>query len=216
MRTLLYKFPQNFFKSFSGRNIFFHLLAIVLTYFLVVSGFDWYYFRATRAIWMYFSTAMVLGGILPIIVPLAVLAFGAWRKNRQLTNTAWAMGQAALLGLLISDLYKAFTGRLQPDMNSSQVLIDISHSFNFGFLRHGVFWGWPSSHTTVAFAMSMALFMMYPKKRIIRILSICYALYIGFGVSMSIHWFSDFIAGAIIGTVIGVVVAKSFLISYSS
>jgi membrane-associated phospholipid phosphatase len=30
---------------------------------------------------------------------------------------------------------------------------------------------------------------------------------------MTIHWFSDFLAGAIIGTVVGVVVGKSFLLS---
>jgi hypothetical protein len=38
-----------------------------------------------------------------------------------------------------------------------------------------------------------------------------HALYIGVGVSMTIHWFSDFSAGAIIGTAIGAVVGKSFL-----
>jgi len=40
---------------------------------------------------------------------------------------------------------------------------------------------------------------------------ITYALYIGLGVSMTIHWFSDFLAGAIIGSAIGAVVGKSFL-----
>ena len=42
-------------------------------------------------------------------------------------------------------------------------------------------------------------------------MSIAYALNIGLGVSMTIHWFSDFLAGAIIGTAIGTVVGKSFL-----
>jgi hypothetical protein len=37
-----------------------------------------------------------------------------------------------------------------------------------------------------------------------------YALYIGVGVSMTIHWFSDFVAGAIIGTVIGFTVGNVF------
>jgi len=37
-----------------------------------------------------------------------------------------------------------------------------------------------------------------------------YALYIGIGVSLSIHWFSEFVAGAIIGTVIGVTVGKFY------
>jgi membrane-associated phospholipid phosphatase len=41
--------------------------------------------------------------------------------------------------------------------------------------------------------------------------AITYALYIGLGVSMTIHWFSDFAAGAIIGSAIGAVVGKSFL-----
>jgi hypothetical protein len=34
------------------------------------------------------------------------------------------------------------------------------------------------------------------------LLAIGYALYVGIGVSMTIHWLSDFVAGAILGTVI--------------
>jgi membrane-associated phospholipid phosphatase len=41
--------------------------------------------------------------------------------------------------------------------------------------------------------------------------AILYACYVGLGVSMTIHWFSDFAAGAIIGSVIGAVVGKGFL-----
>jgi hypothetical protein len=40
--------------------------------------------------------------------------------------------------------------------------------------------------------------------------AILYAFYIGLGVSMTIHWYSDFVAGAIIGSVVGMVVGKSF------
>jgi hypothetical protein len=39
-----------------------------------------------------------------------------------------------------------------------------------------------------------------------------YALYVGTGVSMTIHWFSDVAAGAIIGTLIGVVIGRRFLL----
>jgi len=58
--------------------------------------------------------------------------------------------------------------------------------------------------------MAATLLIMYPKNKAVRYLVIIYALYIGFGVSISIHWFSDFVAGAIIGVVIGVVVGNSF------
>jgi len=103
--------------------------------------------------------------------------------------------------------YKAITGRAHPLRGVST---DLTHVFRFGLLRGGVFWGWPSSHTTIAFAMAVTIFMLFPKQRSLGHVAIIYALYVGIGVSMTIHWFSDFVAGAIIGTVIGVVVGRSF------
>jgi hypothetical protein len=58
--------------------------------------------------------------------------------------------------------------------------------------------------------MAVAIFTLFPKQRWLGYLPITYALYIGIGVSMTIHWFSDFAAGAIIGTAIGTVVGRSF------
>lgn len=37
------------------------------------------------------------------------------------------------------------------------------------------------------------------------------ATYIGIGISVNIHWFSDFAAGAILGSLIGYIVGKTFL-----
>ena len=87
---------------------------------------------------------------------------------------------------------------------------DISHVFHFGFLRGGVFWGWPSSHTTIAFAMAVTVCTLWPKPWWLGLMAMLYAFYVGFGVSMTIHWYSDFVAGAIIGSVAGTVVGKSF------
>jgi membrane-associated phospholipid phosphatase len=89
-------------------------------------------------------------------------------------------------------------------------LVDTSREFRFGFLRGGVFFGWPSSHTTIAFAMAMAMRTLYPGSKITRSVALIYALYIGVGVSMTIHWFSDFAAGVIIGTVVGTTVGNAF------
>ncbi|HXB59002.1 MAG TPA: phosphatase PAP2 family protein, partial [Candidatus Acidoferrales bacterium] len=86
-----------------------------------------------------------------------------------------------------------------------------SHIFRFGFMRGGIFWGWPSSHTTTAFAMAFTLFTLFHRKKLLQVVVITYAFYIGVGVSMTIHWFSDFVAGAIIGMVIGITVGKSYL-----
>jgi membrane-associated phospholipid phosphatase len=137
-----------------------------------------------------------------------LLAIGSIGRRTTLTLAAWAVGQAEFIGALVAAAYKAITGRVHP---SHGVGADISHIFQFGLLRGGVFWGWPSSHTTIAFAMAVTLSKLFPRQKWLGYVAITYALYIGLGVSMTIHWFSDFSAGAIIGTAIGAVVGKSFL-----
>jgi len=131
------------------------------------------------------------------------------KNNLRVKNATFAVVQAGLLGLGISTFYKVFTGRAGPYHIISNV--DISHVFRFGVLRGGAFAGWPSSHTTTAFAMSMALVTLFPENKLVKYSAIIYAIYIGIGVSATIHWFSDFVAGAILGIIIGVSVGKSFL-----
>jgi hypothetical protein len=58
--------------------------------------------------------------------------------------------------------------------------------------------------------MALCLIMLYPKNRLIAFCALFYAFYIGLGVSVTIHWFSEFAAGAIIGSVIGMTVGRSF------
>ena len=189
--------------------ILWHIIAIVLTLILVQSGFDWFYFLSTRnpnlRSWMF--PAAPIGGLVPMILPLTLILSGYIISHARMTLTGWAIGQAALIGSLISSAYKAVTGRVHPEHVAGA---DISHVFRFGFLRGGVFWGWPSSHTTIAFAMAVTVFMLLPRNKWVGYVMIAYAFYVGLGVSTTIHWFSDFAAGAIIGSVIGVVVGKSF------
>jgi membrane-associated phospholipid phosphatase len=58
--------------------------------------------------------------------------------------------------------------------------------------------------------MAVTVFTLLPKPRWVGYTAIAYACYVGIGVSMTIHWLSDFLAGAIFGTVIGVVVGNGF------
>src|SRR5208337_763401 len=116
----------------------------------------------------------------PIALPMILFALGIIFRSAKTILIGWAVGQAALLGSLISSAYKAVTGRVHP---SHVVGADISHVFRFGFLRGGVFWGWPSSHTTVAFAMAVTVFTLFPKRRWPGCVALAYAFYVGVGVS---------------------------------
>ncbi|MGD0328295.1 MAG: phosphatase PAP2 family protein [Minisyncoccia bacterium] len=208
---ILKSFAADIARCYKGKNILWQLLAVALTYIIVVTDFDWYYFTHTREVWLQniLFPAAIVGGIVPILLPIILFIVGKVRKNIRTIYTAYAVTEAGLFGLFISSFYKIFTGRVQPPLHS-QNLVDISRQFEFGFLRHGAFWGWPSTHTTVAFAVAVALYMLYRSNRYIKYGALLVALYIGIGVSTNIHWFSEFVAGAIIGSVIGAVVGKSF------
>ena len=209
MRSFFSTLPGNIANSFKGRNMLWHLLAIAATVFLVSADVDWRYFEATRPFARYLFPAVILGWRVPVLFPIASYIVGSFRKDLRAVCSAYATAQAAVIGLLISSSYKALTGR--PGLgHSARTLLDTSREFHFGFLKGGVFHGWPSSHTTVAFAMSAALWALYPKSKVVRGVALLYACYIGVGVSMTIHWFSDFVAGAIIGAAIGVTVGTSF------
>jgi membrane-associated phospholipid phosphatase len=209
MKDFFSTFLPHLIKSFTGKRFFLHVLAIVLTYFILNSGFDWWwYVHASQSSYeRFFYSAIFLGAVLPLLVPLAFILLGL-RRDKRLHMTGWALGQAGLLGSTISSLYKALTGRVQP--THASYAVDVSHSFNFGWMEHGIFWGWPSSHTTIAFAMAVTFVTMYRKSKALSIFALLYALYVGLGVSMNIHWFSEFVAGALIGTAIGLAVGKYF------
>ena len=197
MREFFYTLASNILRSFWGRNLLWHLLAISATLLIVSSGFDWLYFKATRPFAHHLFPAVILGWRIPVVFPIASYIVGFVRKDLRAICSAYSTAQAAVIGLLISSFYKAFTGR--PGLrHSALTLIDTSREFHFGFLKGGVFFGWPSSHTTVAFAISASIWTLYPRSKVVRLVALLYALYIGVGVSMTIHWFSDFVAGAII------------------
>ena len=208
MKLFLSTLPRNVIECFKGRMLIWHLAAIILTLALVVSGLDWQYFLWTRSpilrSWLF--PAVPIGGLLPIVLPLALLVVGGVARSARTRLIGWAITQAEVIGGIIAAGYKAITGRAHPAHGDGA---DLSHAFRFGLLRGGVFWGWPSSHTTIAFAMAVTVFRLFPRQKWLGYLAITYAFYIGLGVSMTIHWFSDFVAGALIGSVVGVVVGNS-------
>jgi len=216
MKTFFTTFFGNIGRAFKGKNLLWHALAIALTYIIVVSGFDWWYFLATRSSGLQSTVfpAVIIGGILPMLLPIALIVAGLAVKNNKTKLIGWTLGQAGLIGWFVASFYKVLTGRIQPNMHN--LVLDISHNFQFGFMRHGIFWGWPSSHTTVSFAMAVALVILFPKNKFVRYGVLIYALYVGLGVSTNIHWFSDFVAGAIIGTIVGYTVGKRFFVRHFS
>src|ERR1017187_7690025 len=111
---------RNIIGCFKGQMILWHVSAIILTLILVTSGFDWFYFRSTRTpvlhSWMF--PAAPIGGLVPIILPLVLLAIGRITRSAKLSLVGRAVVHAELIGALVAAAYKAITGRAHPDRKS--------------------------------------------------------------------------------------------------
>jgi len=213
-KKILYDFLKCLTAPFKPRYLVWHATAIALTVVLIFSGFDWFFFQNTRntSLLVFLFPSIIIGLFVPIMVPLVYLILGKIRKNKEIFRKGYILALTGLASDFISYAYKAVTGRAHPHLvHGGENLPDITRDFAFGFMERGVFWGWPSSHTTVAFAVGIVLFFLYQKNPRIKFLALFYAFYTGIGVSATIHWFSDFVAGAIIGTVVGFAILKLYL-----
>ena len=222
-RSFFYRLLNNVARCYSPKNLYWQILGVALTVALVASGFDGWYFTVIHNTLVYkiFTPASIIGFFVPGVLWLLILIDGLVQKNSRTITAAWMSAQAGVVGFCVSSFYKVFTGRIPPPLGTVSVgrATVLSHVFQFGILRGGIFSGWPSSHTTVAFAMMVALAVFYSDKKgkhWVAYLSIIYALYIAIGVSMQIHWFSDVIVGIILGTIIGFSVGNSFQEKYFS
>jgi membrane-associated phospholipid phosphatase len=193
---------------FAPRRLPWHVLAIALTFACVVSGFDGWVaetFRDTAIRRSAFIAGRV-GLWTPIVAPAAMLAFGWIRRDRPLVRGGAFLAEAEVVALAVCAAYKAVTGR--PGPTQFHDLGDASRVFRFGFLRGGLFWGWPSSHVMVAVAGAVALSLLYAERRSVKWTALAYAAAMAVCVSVSFHWFSDVVAAVIVGTVIGRVVGS--------
>jgi membrane-associated phospholipid phosphatase len=206
-RTLLHVL-RDAADVFAPRRLPWHLLAIALTFACVVSGLDDWVAETFRDTALRRS-AFVAGRVglwTPIVAPVAMLALGWARRDRRLVRSGGLLAEAEILAAAVCAAFKAVTGR--PGPTQFHDLRDASGVFRFGFLRGGVFWGWPSSHVMVAVAGAVALSLLYAERRSVKWPAFAYAAAMAVFVSISFHWFSDVVAAVIVGTVVGRVVGS--------
>lgn len=212
LRPFLYKVGENITAPFRARNLLWLAAAVLLTLALVRGGFDGWWFAHTRSalVFALFIPVGALGFLVPIIAPVIAFTLGAMRKDARLVTAGYALVQSAALAWVLSSFLKFFTGRAHPTLWGSSVLEDASRLFRFGFGEGGIFWGWPSSHAAVACAVAATAIALYAANMRVKITAFAFAVYVTVGVSLTFHWFSDAVAGAIVGTIIGVAVGRSF------
>ncbi len=212
--TVFHELDNNLLGTVTHNYGLNHLTAIGGSYVLIESGFDQSYYefmKKNRAIPRAGFASVIIGGLVPLTVPAGLYLYSSSADNTDLKITSLALAQSAIISLAWTSALKAVTGRKPPaDFDGPESEFDRSRDFAWGLMNRGVFDGWPSGHTTTAFAMASALDELYPEVTWLKWAAYGYAFLIGLGVSTNIHWYTDFFAGAFMGTAIGKTVGSSF------
>ncbi len=207
---------RNALAIFAESNAILHLSAVAGTVLIVESGLDTqvHNFFARNPFFDKFSRPGVsFGSNLPIYLGAGLLGSGLIGGSSRLVSAGGAVLQASLLALCYTTGLKALTGRPGP----APVIYDdneASQTFHFGFLRGGVFHGWPSGHMLANTAAITSLLSFYRESTWLKVAGGAYLGYLWLSVlshhGSAMHWFSDTVAGVLMGYAIGSTVGRDF------
>ncbi len=220
--NLFGNFGNNVLDSFRGNNIYFHLTAVAATAIIVDQGIDYdveHYFNQHTEYGPWARPVVFTGEYLPFIASGSLFAYAKIKNDRAVLGASFAVMQASLIEFFYNSALKAVTGRPNPDWRHVSDMDSLSKTFRFGFLRGGVFWGWPSGHTAATMAVVSALTAYYPDKTWLKVVGFGLVGYTMFGVSANnrggMHWLSDAVAGALMSYAVGSTVGKYYRNIYS-
>ncbi len=130
---IFYKLFQNIATCYRRTNLFWQGIMIAITFVCVATGFDWFYFEATRSATIHslFFPAVIVGFLLPVFLPVVMLLYGAFVRNKRIQNAAYAAQQAVESGEAVvvgvnrfeeADGHPTATFRIDPEMDKQVVL----------------------------------------------------------------------------------------------
>ncbi len=221
--NLFGNFGNNILDSFKGNNLYLHLTAIAVTTVLVTQDIDYkveHFFNQHEEYGKWARPILFTGQFLPFAVGGGLFAYGKLYNNQEAVGASFAVLQASLIEFLYNSALKAITGRPGPHWRDNSDMEKLSKTFRFGFLRGGIFWGWPSGHTSATMAVISALTNYYSNSTWLKIVGYSWVAYTIFGVSSvnrgGMHWFSDAIAAALMSYAVGSTVGKYYRKLYDS
>jgi membrane-associated phospholipid phosphatase len=208
---------KNIGAGFTGNNLLLHSIGILSTFIIVQSDIDYKvhaFFNKHTEAGSLASPAARMGMIVPVVLGSGLyLTANLFNQGKEIAAGS-AILQASLVSLTYSWALKAFTGRPGPHPDEYGDMRKASRIFRFGFLRGGIFWGWPSGHLMVNTAAMTSLAYFYRESTLLHVLCGMYVAYMFYGVNAhdggTMHWFSDTVAGTLMGFAIGSTAGKNF------
>jgi len=135
-----------------------------------------------------------------IAAPLGLMAYGLIARSDYETDSGILLGLSALVSEGASQMLKHIIKRERP--YSALVDVNVSHLSSAG----DPYSSFPSGHTTVAFTLATTLTLRYPKLYVAVPLYL-WASLVGYGrLYLGVHYPTDVLVGAILGSAIAVVI----------
>ncbi|MCL2832149.1 MAG: phosphatase PAP2 family protein [Treponema sp.] len=207
----------NFLDTFTfnhGLNFF---AAGVGTWALIDSGTDWNWRNtAYNNTWLsnLGRPGLYIGYVVPALTPVVTYTVGRLIKNDRLQIASFALVQSLALTLAIQSPMKMITGRALPgivnDLDHTRTSRSDNFSGEFNWFNNNFVGGWPSGHTANAFAAAATIAEIYNDNIWVQLGVYAYAVLIGFGVTLDVHWASEAFSGALIGYAVGKTVGMSY------
>ncbi len=216
---------NNTFNSFNGYYSLFHLSAVGLTYAIIETDIDHkvsVYFHDNPKLSYWFYPVAFTGTLMPLFFSGYYYWTGKSDNDYKMIGAGYAVFQANIIALFYTSFLKFCTGRPNPNYKDNRSIREQSHRFRFGLSRGGIVRGWPSGHTAATITTFAALSAYYPDNDWYRYGGYLYSLYTMIGMSAvrisdhQFHWFSDGVAGLLIGYTIGRTVGNYFRDLYNN
>ncbi|MFP5387619.1 MAG: phosphatase PAP2 family protein [Bacteriovoracia bacterium] len=202
--------------SFEGQNLYLHLSGFALTPLIIMSGLDaevndTFDNRRRNDI---FSVGVTAGYLAPALLGVPLYINGRTKEDPETLRASYAVLQSTIITVSYISLLKGFTGRPPPNNSAERSIQEQSEEFNFGLFERGIFWGWPSGHMGTTMALASTLTHYYPDTDWIKWAGYGTSAYMFVLVSAhdkgQMHWFSDAVAGGLMGYAIGSTVGSNF------
>lgn len=221
--SLFGNFGNNILDSFKGNNLYLHLAGVASTALFVTTDVDYqveHYFNQHPEYSQWTRPVLITGQFLPFVAGGSLFTYAKITNDNKALGASLAVLQASLIEFIYNSALKAITGRPNPDWRHNSDLDSLSKTFRFGFLRGGIYWGWPSGHTAATMAVVSALTNYYPNITWLKVAGYGLVAYTILGVSSvnrgGMHWFSDAVAGALMSYAVGSTVGKYYRRVYSA
>jgi len=147
----------------------------------------------------YFNTIDYLGYI-PYTLPVSIGITGLTMlgNDKKLQDAAFTSVQAQVTSLIFVGATKLIFGRHRPDAGNGPRHFNPFSDFDAAF---------PSGHTSTAFALVTPWIYYYPNPLTYALLILPASTAVS-RIVLDRHWFTDVLTGAVIGTLVGITLAK--------